>query len=207
MLKGQGIHCCQHSAHCRGSTKSSPPGGRDLVATVPGSTLAPRGCRSSGPGRVPGQRLGAAEVGVQLTASELPAEAKPAAVTSERRLPGFRSLTRSLPGGRPAGGDQLPTCPRSVRPVNGPAGLPQSAPMDNFMDFGNIRPSLRGLHGEVPGGRGAPLIFLKDLDGQLGQGHLGEATLASDPEELGRVHRSLLVSREASARPCTVVTC
>lgn len=91
--------------------------------------------------------------------------------------------------------------------MNGPAGLPQSAPTDNFMDFSNIRPSLRGLHGKVPGGRGALLIFLKDLDGQLGQGHLGEATLASDPEELRRVHRRLLVSREASEGPCTVVTC
>lgn len=159
------------------------------------------------PRRVPGQRMEAAEVGVQLTASELPAEAKPAAVTSERRLPGFRSPTRSLPGGRPAGGDQLPTCPRPVRPVNGPAGLPQSAPMDNSVDFGSIRPSLRGLHGKVPGGRGALLILPKDLEGQLRQGHLGGAALASDPEEPGRVHRCPLVSREASARPCTVVTC
>ena len=51
-----------------------------------------------------GSVLGAAEVGVQLTAYELPAEAQPAALTSERRVPGFRPLTRSLPGGRPAGG-------------------------------------------------------------------------------------------------------
>ena len=58
----------------------------------------------------------------------------------------------------------------------------------------------------MPGGRGALLIFLKDLDGQLGQGHLGEATLASDPEELRRVHGRLLVSREASEGPCAVVT-
>ena len=67
---------------------------------------------------------------------------------SSRAAYGGSRSRASLPGGRPAGGDQLPTRPRPARPVNGPAGLPQSAPTDNFMDFGNIRPSLRGLHGK-----------------------------------------------------------
>lgn len=98
-------------------------------------------------------------------------------------------------------------CPRPVCPVNGPAGLLQSVPKDNFMNFGNISPSSRSLHGKVPGGRGALLIFLKDLDGQPGQHHHGEAAWTRDLEELGVAHRRLLVSREASARPCAVATC
>ena len=53
---------------------------------------------------------------------------------------------------------------------------------------------------------GALLIFLNDPDGHLGQCHLGKATLASGPEEPGIVNTSLLVSREASVRPCTMVT-